>query len=413
MKQESFLMNSNSFIIFGSLNVVFTHSYAYALREMGYNVTVIDIGETRIDYSALREAGICVYEWSFTSIHSNFLTGIKSAIKKLLKSIKLDRSKLFNFLAGIYANGRASKDVPEHLKQILRNNLDSYFLFLWSTTAAAHKRKVDEFSQSHGETRQSFLIVNTYPVRDHYSYDDAPEMSQADKEYFKSFKKILVPTREMSYLFSKIGYTFPNVEVHPDILHPKYVAKNFTTSRISKIKAFEDGPSLTFLGNTNFSERSIDDVSSTLRFFSEHDFQVHFQKHQSANSIIFPKASAILFEPFSYAQMANGLLSEYISRNDFVFVGYNKMDNARSYVSFPTRLALAVLGNRKILLEKNQFVAAGYMYNELFSYSSTGISIGDKQFAVMEPKYDDEHFYFAYEKMFWTHMHSIINRMMK
>lgn len=406
-------MDSNSFIIFGSLNVVFTHSYAYALREMGYDVIVVDIGEKKIDFLALEEEGIRVFEWNSGSARSTTLLDIKSAVKKIFKSLKLDRSKLFRLLAAIYATKRTSNGLPYHLQQILLSNTHACFLFLWSTTAAAHKSKVDEFVQSHGTTKRSFLIVNTYPVRDDYSYDDAPEMSQTDKTYFESFEKILVPTIEMRNLFLKIGYIFPNIEVHPDLLHPRYVAKKLPKLDALETKALIKRPRLIFLGNTNFSERSIDDVSATLRSFAQNGYQVHIQKHPSVNSLDFPRTSLIMFSPFSYEQMAKGLLSEYIAKNEFVFVGYNKMDNARSYVSFPTRLALAVLGNRPILLENKQFVAAAHTYSELYSYKEEVIAIGENTFAVLEPKYDDDSFYASYERIFWTQIHSLIERMVK
>lgn len=343
----------SNILIFGSMNTVFTHSYSIAFKERGFNVSVIDVGEHSVNPSFLESRGINVLRWQGGVERSPWVKMkhvLKSSMKKLLVSLSLDRAKFVVTLLSKVDNTQSMiSRVPPQVSQDLVDTSYDYVFYLWGTTVRKYKMSIDRHYLLFFKKPppRSILCINTYPVRDGFSLETPPLMAEEDKTYFLSFDLLLFPTDVMLRLFVKMGCRPDKYLVFDDRLHPAYLFSGEKETR-----AVSSSKRAVFLGNTSFSERTIDNVFPQLIKIANAGIEVWIQRPVEVLTI---HKNIKYFTPFTYEQFASGELAIFISEFDFVFMGYNKLRNARSRASLPTRFALAMTGLVPIFLEKNNY----------------------------------------------------------
>ncbi len=398
--------NNRSVLLVGSMNVVFLHSYAFEFARAGYEVSVLDIGHANIDSSFLGEHAIKVVKWHAFSSGEALTTSqkIKNSLRRLLRKIGLERSPLLiSAYQALYERGR--RDVPGHVKAMLEQMDPEFIFYFWSTTVRDKKCLLDALFAHTGSARRpkSVLGVNTYPVREDFSYADPPCMGAADRDYFAGFDIVLLANSCMQELFARMGYDKANTFVHDDRLSPRYFAKMRTELLI-------DGKNirrLCFLGNTNFTERTIDDVRWQLNKLAESGFEVSIQEPKDPAGI---DDRIKYFRSYSYAQMLSGEFAAFLSGFDAVFMGYNGLINARSTVSMPTRFALGLTGFLPILIGGNSFTGVRETFGDMFplvplnDFGNVSTDINSYNFVGTKDPYGD------YEHEFYCKFNQLLEK---
>lgn len=323
-------------LIVGSMNTVFIHSYKKVFESLGCNTF---IANTSPKFKAKNSNGIDLYDYQ------NDKSKRVEKLRKFAKFIKLDR---LNFLWNLYER----KEYEQELQCSIENRLESYiqenaidivFCF-WGTTL---KKEVNSLKKIQSNASRSFKLVlclNTYPVRlelpKEFDEQKYAQLSK-DKAYFSSFDAIICSSNEMKTLLTTHlmfnGATYTSL----DFLHSSLFSKQ-STSYVPN--------SLVFLGNVDFNKRTIDDVTDYLLQLADKGISVWVQessglKHSNIHE----------FKPFTYEQICNGALSDFISRFTASLVIYNNFNNLRTSISYPTRFALATLGRQKIFIPKGTF----------------------------------------------------------
>ncbi|MFA0401690.1 hypothetical protein AB4523_22935, partial [Vibrio splendidus] len=153
---------------------------------------------------------------------------------------------------------------------------------------------------------------------------------------------VICPTRKMATLLKDKLKVDSNVYVRPDFLSHHYFSNDDNQKIVKK--------SIIFLGNVDFSQRTLDDVSKTIVSIANKGIDVWVQEpccisHEHVHT----------FPPFSYEDIAQGMLGNFIKQFSASLVIYNDYNNLRTSLGYPTRFALATLGRGYILLPKGTF----------------------------------------------------------
>lgn len=347
--------NKNNIIVIGSLNVVFVHSYAISFKERGYNVLVVDIGKKDVPHDYLLERGIDVVAWNREGRKNS---RIKNLVKKVFKLFKFDRiGYMITAIDSFERNHIHALDMTNECKaRIMEFDPDCVF-YIWSTTVYNQKAKIESFFADSSLQPASYLAINTYPVRANYTIENAPQMDQIDREFFDGFDLILYSSRSMESLFIQMGYHNNNSIIYDDRLNPCY----FVLEDVAEARG-SDNVRVIFLGNTNFSLRTIDDVRRDLNFMAAAGLEVWIQRPSESAGL---HTAINFFDPFNYEDMVEGRLAMFIRGFDGVYMGFNQLNNARSNVSFPTRFALAMTGGIPIFLERDNWTAVKERFRDL------------------------------------------------
>lgn len=379
------------------MNVVFLHSYAIEFARAGYEVTILDVGHTNVDSTFLRSHLVRVIKWHTFSNDEALTTSqkIKNKTRRMLRIIGMENSPI---LIRAYQNffERSRSYLPPHVKSLLEQISPQLVFYFWSTTVRDKKMMLDCFFQhsTYGHKPKSILGVNTYPVRENFSYDDPPKMSKEDRNYFSGFDLVLLANSYMQDLFMRMGYDLDNTYIHDDRLSPQYFSKKRTLLTVEG----KDIRRICFLGNTNFDGRTIDDIRWQLNELAASGFDVSIQATENSSGL---DSRIKHFKPYSYAQMLSGEFSEFLSGFDAIFMGYNRLENARSCVSMPTRFALGMTGFLPILIEGKSFAGMRETFGKTFpllpleSLDDTNATISHFKFTgPVDPFGDYERDYF-------------------
>lgn len=336
----------SKYIVIGSSNVIFTHSYCMGLNDRELLSGYIDTGKQSIKYPEyLKNIDTVRLYNRFTIGEVSKKRKLIKYIKLLLKRLKLDQNRFVTNLVNNSNFESFNRRNIIDIKNLINKHSETNFIYIWSTTVKKEKKIIDSLYPN----AKSVLIVNTYPVRSNNQLNDFSSEYLKDAKYFNSFDKLFVPTVLMrDFLCEKCGISEAKITVKPDYLHPKmYSNDNRSENSIPSINK-----KIIFLGTTNFSERTIDDISPLIKNLSDSGIEVYLQGDPE-------KSSALIkyFLPFDYQGIIDGSLSNFIKDFDGVLVAYNNLNNARSNISYPTRYALGLLSNRPIYMKKGVFKA--------------------------------------------------------
>ncbi|MUH96727.1 hypothetical protein GNP63_09200 [Aliivibrio fischeri] len=339
-------MKNKSVLIVGSSNVLFTHSYIETCKDNYNNITYIDTGVNGFKKSNILN-NCDVFVVNKNGLKSKILTRIKKYIKLILKKIKLDRSKIIINFLNLNKNNIS---VCREFENFVVNANPDHIIYLWSTTVRKEKLMIDDCFNKAGLNPISILVVNTYPVNTNCTLSEVNRFKYQDEKYFNSFNKIICTSEIMKkYLIEQIDVKIDKCIVQCDMLHPSFIKTTESVKNNNKEKK------IVFLGNTDFSYRTIDDVKSLLLGIANNNIEVWIM--ESKDSLKINHKNIKLFKPFNYDEMTNGKLSEFVSRFDAAILAYNDLNNARSNISYPTRFAMATLGMIPIFLESSNYFA--------------------------------------------------------
>lgn len=335
----------------GSSNVVFTHSYGVGLYNHDCLEAYVDVGKKNIKYPSYLDDIPVVQIFNNSENRLNF----NKIVKILLKKLRIDRKKYIGFLLNRrdeIASNRTRKKIKE-LKDLSQSN---NFMFVWSTSIKKEFMAIkEEYGSDIGTT---VLSVNTYPIRGEMLIDDMPNKELIrDRDFFNSFDKIIVTSEIMKSFFLKNELSSESkIIISPDYLPSSAYKKNKNNKKKEKIKAV-------YLGNVNFNERTIDDITILLTHLSSIGVEVWLQK---GTNVSFSKINGQIkyFEPFTYEQMLDGTLGEFVSGFHFSIVAYNGIVNARTNMGFPTRYALAMTGGIPIFVQEGVFLALEEQFSD-------------------------------------------------
>lgn len=327
-------------LLLGSLNTVFVHSYAEVFRKNGCNVY---FANTSSQQTIATGVSINLFEKEEKDKNS------KLFLKRLVKFCSLDK---VNFLWKLYErreyNQKLSSNLENELYEFIKKkDIDVVFSF-WGTTLKKEVESISNLKEKLNKKVKFVHCVNTYPVRYDLpkKYDTSYNVLIKDKHYFDKFDSLICSTEGMKRVFRNVlGYNKP-IYVQLDYLDNCFFTKKTNTiSNQNKQKH-----KIIFLGNVDFSNRTLDDVSKQIIDIADQNIDVWVQ---SPCSIEHPNIKT--FEPFTYQEMLDGKLGDFISGFSASIVLYNDLNNLRTSISYPTRFALATSGRRPILIPKDVF----------------------------------------------------------
>lgn len=320
----------------GSLNTVFFHSYKAMFEDLGHKVFIGNSSDV-IEHENEKDG---------FNFNSKYREKPKNKLRRLASRLNFDNSNFFWKIIEFkeYHSKLPEEKVNEIANFIIKKNIDLVYCF-WGTTL---KKEVFALSKLKFDYNLSFkmvLCVNTYPVR-YVLPKDVNKNSMGylnqDVKYFNFFDDVICPTKKMAFLLKNRLKISSSVYIRPDFLSHRYFS-NDDNQKIVK-------NSIIFLGNVDFSQRTLDDVSKTIVSIADRGIDVWVQEpccisHEHVHT----------FPPFSYEEIALGMLGNFIKQFSASLVIYNDYNNLRTSLGYPTRFALATLGRGYILLPKGTF----------------------------------------------------------
>jgi hypothetical protein len=315
--------------IFGSANTIFIHSYIKLLEELGHDLLLLNNSNKHSTTSSIN------YLMPKKIKKTNGL-GI---IKKIFKLLHLDKQNIF-------IENIEKKDVYSSLKKeekkLIEDSLSSFLpdvvVFFWGTTL----RREAAFVDSLNIPCRKILLLNTYPTRTKFNIWSDNKFLSEDREYFSIFDELILPSNNLKEVFQNSSFLKKScrVIVNPDFLYIDEDEDEVGTTT-DKIKNIGHRKKLIFLGNTNFSERSIDDVSKLIKELAFEGVEIYLQKSNDAVKYLKKTENVKFFEPFSFEAILRGKLLSYINNFDGVLYCYKDLSKVRYHGSITTRLLLA------------------------------------------------------------------------
>lgn len=338
-------------LLLGSLGTIFIHSYKRYFKSIGYQVYVAN---TNPSFNS-KCTEFCFYAGDEKA---------SSDLRSIAAKTNLDRSNIFWAMIE-YRERQAKLSDAEYFKfkSYMESELFDLVFCFWGTTLRKEVKALSKIRKTLTKKPKLILSVNTYPVR----YELPKTLStfgrfllKKDLPYFETFDSILCPSEKMKNLLEGLGVS-KKIHITPDYLDSSFHGKNQSPKKSN---------SIVFLGNVNFQRRNIDDVSSIILEIASQGVNVYVQ---SPCNISHP--NIFTFEPFSYDDISKGKLGEFISSFSASLILYNDFDNLRTSLGYPTRFALATLGNSPFILPEGVFnslesILADLNHPGVFTFSS-------------------------------------------
>ncbi len=312
---------------FGSANTIFTRSYMKLLEKNNHEVilfnnSIIKKPDDAVNYNAS----------DLSCVEENKRNDKKVILKKYIKKLGADNSSLINYLV---EHRDINHSMSEKNKTLIEKELNKFnadiIIFFWGTTLRPEIEFVDKISNA-----KKCLIINTYPTRQKFKSLKSNRFKKQDKNYFQYFDKIVFPSTYMLDEFLNHGYVDSKQDV---LVNPDFIFQpNISIPRNNKNKK------MIFLGNTDFAQRKIDDISSLLINIASNGILVFVQESHDTK-MLKEHSNIHTFKPFSFDEILDGKLSEYISSFDGVLYAYNDVSVFRYNSSITTRLLLAENSN--------------------------------------------------------------------
>lgn len=328
-------------VVVGSAKVPFVYSYIKYFSDLGHKVCFLNTSK-----ELLCDDSIGVNLYSNETVNGSLVFSyIKRKIKKIFSLLHIDRLNIFiRFLEYKEDLQKLSISCDNKILNILKENDIDLVFSLWGTTL---RKEIKSFVLLRKNNNFKFKIVhsvNTYPVR--FNFDKLRYQSNIpnrDKFFFSYFDGVIVPTHKMKSLFEDSFCFRGDILVQPDFLHKDFFDVNYCKHKPSK-------NALVFLGNVNFSERTIDNVSAKIIDIMDSGIELWVQSPCEIQH-----TNLRTFNSFSLDDIATGKLSSFISQFVGSIIFYNDLNNLRSSISYPTRFALSTLSNKPIFVESNVF----------------------------------------------------------
>lgn len=323
----------------GSTTTLFSVSYISELSKF-HDIFVINI--SKVEHT---ESNGKVIIYNIEEKESNsFLFA-----KRVLKFFKLDRViGIVKFIKKRERfHGSKKKDL---LKEILSKEKPDIIFSFWGTVTFQYlviiKKNFPKLKIIH--------IINTYPVREDVVYNETNfSFVKEDAKVFNICDLLVFTSSEMELFFRK-NYLIKNTQktlnffdTFPSSFYPK--------RKLTKLSITNPEHHILFLGNTNFFNRTIDDVRNDIIYLANYGVHVHIQEPASG---LKEHSNIHVFKAFGFQDIIKGKFAEFATQFDAIIVLYNsKKTDLRARISFPTRFALGLTTELPILIEKNKFYA--------------------------------------------------------
>lgn len=311
-------MNKKKLAIFGSENTIFLHSYIKSLSVF-FDVMV---------FNSNRDSRSNLQFYNYYEQRPNVRA---SKVRKFTKFLNLQKSATYqNFVERRDISSSLSEKERVNLEEGIANFDPDIIFFFWGTN---FRREIDFLKKKFPEKR-FVLSVNSYPTRT--LFNSVNPFLKDDSAYFKKFDGLIFSSSAMKDYFVENDYIGARSDflVCPDFIFQEKYSSNVAPS----FPIPKERKNLIFLGNTQFSERSIDDISSLLSLLSKRGIGVYIQKSNN-NTSTNPMIN--YFEPFSFDDILAGKLRCFINKFDGVLYSYNDSNALRCRISVTTRLLLA------------------------------------------------------------------------
>jgi len=338
--------------IFGSASTIFVKSYMKLLEDMNHDVihfnNSLDHLPNSINYK-----------------DKKIISSKKMTVKRIVKWLKLDKRSIFlNFIE----KREIQRELTEIEKDKIYKNINKInpdlIMFFWGTTLRSECKFLDSLQL----TSKKVLIVNTYPTRTRVDDWKDNKFIEEDRKYFSRFSDLILPSNYLKDIFIKSEFINPemNVLVNPDFIYTgdSFVISSQKNKRKNKI---------IFLGNTDFSNRSVDDISATIAKLASSGVTIYLQESVDAKRKFGTIVNVKFFKPFDFNQILNADLINFINEFDGVLYSYNDVSNIRYNGSITTRMLLAerssipvfIYGEKPLFLSDNSLSLDCHDFNDI------------------------------------------------
>ena len=335
-------------LVVGSLTTIFLENYIDVFNEFGYEIEVLNISSQTSP--KMLDGGIRVV--NLNKKRSSKLSP-KLILKRVLKILGLDRNRI---LLKYYAEFEKINRFNREKELLIREQIDHFqpdiVFFFWGTTVFAEITIIKELYPD----LKLVLDINTYPTREVVELDKKADSFENDQVVFNKCDGIIYSSNAMKNYFEK-HFIFKK-KLKRVTFFDSFNSKFTPNKQLQK----HDNPfQLIFLGNTDFANRSIDDVRVELLGILDAGFKITIQEPATG----MPNHENLsIFKPFTFAQIKKGELANYITKFYGVLMLYNGKKDLRNWISVTTRFALSLNAGVPIVMKKNFFCAMEEITNE-------------------------------------------------
>jgi len=245
-----------------------------------------------------------------------------------------------------FEKNKLNKSEQVFIEKIVSLSNYSLVFSFWGTTLRKELHCIKESIVKNGLDTKMIHSVSTYPIR--YELGKKKNiywlLLKRDSAYFNLFDGLILSGKIMEEVI--VGYLNYNGDY---IRMLDFFPASFFYNNAEK-KNFREG--IVFLGNVNFSERTLDNVAEDIISLADMGVEVWLQEpcdliHKNIKT----------FKPFTLKEIADGKLSEFLIGFKATIVLYNNKNNLRMGTTYPTRFALGTLGRHKIYVPEKLFDA--------------------------------------------------------
>ncbi|HHI5411139.1 TPA: hypothetical protein ACPXMY_002600 [Vibrio metoecus] len=343
--------------VIGSSKTIFYHSYGKLFEKAGHSVCKINSNpnvkcSTSFNYFLKEENEVI-------SARSSKVERIKRAVRWLLRKTGIESSSLVqNIIEKKSNDSTLSKGQSDRLYKHINDFNPDVILFFWGTTLKKEAKVLKSVNS------KKVLIVNTYPVRTKFDSAQSNPFRAVDKDYFSMFDGLVLTSKLMFDFFSESGFIHQNQKV---IINADFI--DVENCEGSNTVLAPKNNKVIFLGNTDFGQRTIDDVSKHILDLAKSGIEVHIQSGGSSIS----HENIKEFTPFNFQEILEGKLSAFINRFDGVIYAYNDPSKLRYNMSITTRLLLAesafvpvyIYGEMPYSIRDNNLDLQAYSYSTI------------------------------------------------
>ncbi len=325
-----------------------------AFEDAGYKVTVLNANERYFlpylpGFPSFKNI-INLYEGKEVRL-GMIRDKTQKVLKKILTGVRLDCSSyVMKVRENLERNmfKRITPDIRKKIQQVMQDNKIDVVYSTWGITCFPEIKAI----QDAGFFIPTILNVETYPF---YFTDtiDIPS-SKSDPVSSEIIKKLagrIYGTELMKKYFEQNFETksFGKNLVMMSFFREKYLYKR----RCPLLSEKDNSPHLIFIGNTAFSQRTVDDVRSQLYEIAESEIHVHLgqpdiklKKHPYVH----------VFPLFGDKQVADGTFTTFMTQFDGSIMLYN-LDKVymRFYISLPLRFLTAVYSGIPVFASAKYF----------------------------------------------------------
>jgi hypothetical protein len=341
------------------------------LEDGGYKVTILNnhklhFQKSLINYPYFTNI-INLYEPKYLWI-VKIRSGITAFLKYLLTVTKLDTSHHVVSIrkkVDIDSLKRINSKTKSLILKTLKEKSIEVIYCSWSITGFPEIKAIQEENAN----IPIILSIQTYPFRGTTVVGNNYEENKEIKKIFENLDGRIHCSKTMHEFMHN---NFDLYKHGSDLITMGYFRERyFYKNRLQLLSEKDREPHLIFIGNTQFSQRIMDDVRQQIYDITQKGIHVHFS---STYDRIKDSPYIHMFQPFSHQQLLNGEFATYMTQFDACIVLYNiDRQYFRFNNSLPERFLFALNAGIPIVVPKKYFGSCEEIINNYqigFSYGS-------------------------------------------